>query len=97
MSIPERESDSEAALMLPARVRLNVAASAACLGVAGLYGVMQCVNGLRTVKAVWKEDGTARGSADIKGESRDGDEWCRDLMRIQSALVLCLSFFNDLP
>ncbi len=60
--------------MLPAIVRLNVAASAACLGVVGLYGVTQCVNGLKAARAMWREDGTAKGSADMKGESREGAE-----------------------
>lgn len=79
MSIPDCESDSDAVLMLPASVRPKVAANALCLGVAGLYGVTQWVNGLKAVRAVWREDGTAKGSDDINGESRDGAEWCRDL------------------
>ncbi len=52
MSMPECERDNDAALILPARVRLNVVASAICLGVVGLYGVTQCVNGLRAARAV---------------------------------------------
>lgn len=74
MSIPECERERDAALMLPASVRLNVVARAACLGVSGLYGVTQYVKGLRAARAVWREEGMASGSADRNGDSMDGVE-----------------------
>ena len=77
--MPEVDRDSEAALMFPASVRLNVAASAACREYVGLYGVTHWVNGLRAARAVWREDGTVSGSAETKGDRTGGVEWCKDL------------------
>ena len=72
--MPDWEIAREAALIVPARVRLKVAANAECLGVVGLYGVTQLVKGLRAARAVCRDDGSASGRADMKGERREGVE-----------------------
>ena len=85
--MPDCDIDRDAPLISPVRLRLNVAAKAECLGVAGLCGVTQYVNGRRAVSAICKDAGTSSGSAEMKGESSDGLEWCNDLSRIKSAHV----------
>ena len=85
--MPDCEIDRDAPLISPVRVRLNVAAKAECLGVAGLCGVTQYVNGRRAVSAVCKDAGTSSGSAEMKGERSEGLEWCNDLLQMISAHV----------
>ena len=85
--MPDCDIDRDAPLISPVRLRLNVAAKAECLGVAGLCGVTQYVNGRRAVSAVCKDAGTSSGSAEMKDESSEGLEWCNDLLRIKSAHV----------
>ena len=77
--MPDCANDRDAAVMLPARLKPKVAASAECRGAEGLYGVTQWVKGFRTLIAVYKEDGTASGRVEMKGLMREGVEWCNDL------------------
>ena len=72
--MPDCEIDRDAPLMSPARLRLNVAAKAECLGVAGLCAVTQYVNGRRAASAVCKDAGTSIGSAEMNGEKSEGHE-----------------------
>ena len=77
--MPDVEIERAAPLRFPARVMLNAAASAEYFGVAGLNGVTAVMKGRRAASAVSKLDGTARGRVEMKGESKDGVEGCKDL------------------
>ena len=77
--MPDCVKEREAAVILPARLKLKVAASAECRGAEGLYGVTQWVNGFNAASAVYREDGTARGRVEMKGLRSEGVEWCKDL------------------
>lgn len=74
MSIPEVDNANDAAVRLPASVRVKDAASAECLGAEGLKGVTVFVNGRRTASAVWNVDGTESGNAEMKGDNNEGVE-----------------------
>lgn len=68
------ESANDAAVRLPVRVRVKVAARAECLGAEGLNGVTVCVKGRKTASAVWNVEGTESGKPEIKGDSNEGVE-----------------------
>lgn len=68
------DNANDAAVRVPASVRVKDAARAECLGAEGLNGVTVFVNGRKTASAVWKVDGTESGNADMKGDNNEGVE-----------------------
>lgn len=72
--MPEVDIANDAAVRLPASVKVKDAARAECLGAEGLKGVTVFVNGPRTESAVLNVDGTENGKAAIKGDSNEGVE-----------------------
>lgn len=77
--MPDVDSARDAAVRLPARVKVKVAARVECRGVEGFCGVTVWVNGRRADSAVYRVEGTDNGRAEMKGESSEGVDGCREL------------------
>jgi hypothetical protein len=81
VSIPPCESAREAAVRLPARLRVNVTPRAICRGAEGLYGVTQRMKGWIAPRAVKTEVGMEIGRAERKGAKTEGVAACKELVQ----------------
>ena len=79
VSMPPSDNANVAAVRLPASVRVRVTPSADCRGADGLYGETLCVNGLKTLRAVYSDDGRESGRVSRKGHRTEGVDVWRDL------------------
>ena len=81
MSMPPWERAREAAVRFPSRVRVSVTPKAECRGVEWFSGVTAWVNGRRTLRAVYSDDGIFRGRVERNGTRTEGVDACSDLGR----------------
>lgn len=72
-----------------------MAAKLECRGVDGLLGVTQWRKGRMALRAVKRVEGTASGSDEMKGMSRDGvDSWVElDIVSFRSPLEINVSLY----
>lgn len=70
--MPPWESDIEAAVRSPPKLRVSWTPRAECWGVEWFNGEALCVNGRKTFNAVYTEDGMETGTVERKGMRSEG-------------------------